>query len=522
MGSDWRNMIEQDESGDQVPDGALLAALDIGSNSFHVIVARVEHGEIRPVETLSEKVQLAAGMRDDLLDPEAMERGIACLARFRQLLDRVAPFRVRAVGTNALRIAHNRRQFLHRAGVTLGFPVDVIYGREEARLIYLGVAHTLADDSQARLVVDIGGGSTEFIVGQRFEPQRLESLQMGSVAFTNRFFSDGKISAKRYERAQQEARLEVSHIRHQFHSAHWQDCVGSSGTLQAIEVLLAHHGWSVGGITREGLAKLEGALLRFSRMESITLEALSEQRRGVILAGVAIATAIFDELAIAHLRCSRGALREGVIYDLLGRLSHEDVRERTARALMQRYNVDVAMAKITAKRARFLYLATREQWQLKRKDRDLLLWAAQCHEIGMAISHKHYNRHGAYLLRNADLPGFSQDEQEQLALLVLCHRRKISLADLHSAPAEDRAWLLRLIVILRLATLFKYVELLEQLPDFQATGTEHGLDLRLPRDWLDAHPLSVQALAREQKWLRGVQFQLRFSGGENGVPDDLS
>lgn len=503
--------VESEDSGDAVPDGALLAALDIGSNSFHLIVARVEHGEIRPVETLSEKVQLAAGMRDELLAPDAMERGIACLARFRQLLDRVKPYRVRAVGTNALRIAHNRRQFLHRAGLALGFSVDVIYGREEARLIYLGVAHTLADDRQARLVVDIGGGSTEFIIGQRFEPQRLESLQMGSVAYTNRFFADGKISAKRYFKAQQTARLEVSHIRHQFHCTHWQDCVGSSGTLQAIETLLSLNGWSTNGINREGLSKLETALLRFNRMDQISLEGLSEQRRNVILAGVAIATAIFDELEIPHMRCSRGALREGVIYDLLGRLSHEDVRERTVKALAQRYNVDSDMAQITVRRAHFLYLATRESWQLARKDRELLRWSAQCHELGMAISHKHYNRHGAYLLRHADLPGFSQQEQETIAVLILCHRRKFGLNELRSVPEEDRERVLRLIVLLRLATLFKYVEVLETLPDFQVVATAHGLSLCFPPSWLAAHPLTVQALAQEQKSLRALHFELQVT-----------
>jgi exopolyphosphatase/guanosine-5'-triphosphate,3'-diphosphate pyrophosphatase len=492
----------------EVPEGALLAAIDLGSNSFHLIIARVEHEEMRPVQTFSEKVQLGAGLHRGRMDAAAMNRGLQCLARFKQVLDSVAPFRTRVVGTNALRQARNRRDFTLPAQELLGIPVDVIYGREEARLIYLGVAHTLADDQQSRLVVDIGGGSTEFIVGQRFEPLELDSLQLGCVSTTHRHFKAGTITPRRYRNAYVAARLEVAHIRNRYHSGNWMECVGSSGTLHAIEGILQHFGWSDTGITREGLAQLEEILQGFKHIDDIDIEGLSETRRNVILAGVAITAGIFDELGIEFMRTSPGALREGVIYDLLGRLSHEDVRERTVQALMQRYGADPAVADIVEKRARVLYLTTRRAWRLGRKDWDLLRWASRTHEIGMSISHKNYNRHGAYLLRNADLPGFSQDEQETLALLVLGHRRKIVSANMGGRTGSDRMHLLRLICLLRLATLFKYVEELEYLPEFRVEAEDKMLYLQFPNGWLRKHPLSRQELMLEKNMLNKAGLKL--------------
>lgn len=499
-----------DDSTD-VPEGAILAAMDLGSNSFHLIIARVEHQEVRPIETLSEKVQLGAGLDEGLLDEASIERGLDCLGRFKQVIDSVEPFRIRAVGTNALRQARNRHRFTRPAEELLGVPIDVIYGREEARLVYLGVAHTLADDEHSRLVVDIGGGSTEFIVGQRFEPISRDSLQLGCVSWTRRFFPDGVITADRFRQAYEAARLEASHIRHHYQSGRWQGCVGSSGTLQAIELILHHFGWSEQGITRNGISCLEKALLNFETIDDIDIESLGESRRNVILAGVAITAAIFDELSIDVMRSSRGALREGVIYDLLGRLTHEDVRERTISALMSRYNADPQIAETVVRRARILFQVTRKKWQLRAVDWHLLRWAASSHEIGMAISHKQYHRHGAYVLRNADLPGFSQDEQETLAMLVLCHRRKLPLDSLPEMTAPDWIHFLHLVVLLRLATLFKYVEQLEYLPDFRVDIKPGYLHLQFPDEWLQQHPLTLQELGQEKVLLTRADFELDFS-----------
>lgn len=494
-----------------LPDGSLLAAIDLGSNSFHLIITKVEHGEMRTVEALAEKVQLGAGLQDGCLSAEAIERGLECLTRFAQLLESVEPERIRVVGTNALRVAKNRKEFTRPARRILGTRVDVIYGREEARLVYLGVAHSLADDAQSRLVIDIGGGSTEFIIGERFEPRRLESLQVGCVSFGGDCFEGGNITRDNYRRAYNRARLETSHIRYRYYNNHWEECVGSSGTLQAVETILILNGWSEAGITRPGLAKLESELLGFERFDDIKVEGLTESRRNVIVAGVAITSALFDILGIENMRTSKGALREGLIYDLVGRLSHEDVRERTVNALMQRYSADADTADIVERRCRILYTATRKAWNLQGSDWELLHWAARCHEIGMAISHKHFNRHSAYLLRNADLPGFSQEEQEQLAILALGHRGKL-LSELFADTSDtDKPKVCKLLAIIRLAARFKYVEVLEELPEFIIQASENSLTLEFPQGWLEDHPLTNSELEQECNVLRKLDIKLVIS-----------
>ena len=273
------------ENQDPLPEGSQLAAIDLGSNSFHLIIAKIEHGEMRPVEALAEKVQLGAGLENGRLSQEAIDRGLECLTRFAQLLESVEPERIRVVGTNALRVAKNRHDFTRPARRILGAKVDVIYGREEARLVYLGVAHSLADDAQSRLVIDIGGGSTEFIIGERFEPQRLESLQMGCVSFGRACFPQGLINKDNYRNAYDRARVQAFHIRHRYNANHWEECVGSSGTLQAIETIITQNAWGEGGIDRKGLAKLEKKLLTFETMDEIKLDGLAATRRNVIMPG---------------------------------------------------------------------------------------------------------------------------------------------------------------------------------------------------------------------------------------------
>ncbi len=499
------------DSQEALPDGSQLAAIDLGSNSFHLTIVKIEHGEMRTVEALAEKVQLGAGLENDMLSEEAIQRGLDCLSRFAQLLESVGPERVRVVGTHALRLAKNRRAFTVPAKRILGSRVDVIYGLEEARLVYLGVAHSLADDAQSRLVIDIGGGSTECIVGQRFEPQFLESLQMGCVSFGHAFFPDGRISRGNYRRAYEKAREQIYPIRHRFGSKRWEECVGSSGTLQALETILTQNGWEEGGISRRGLTALEKRLLKFKSMEEIQLDGLTAPRRGVILPGLAIASALFDVLGIDHMRTSGGALREGVIYDLMGRLSHEDVRERTVNALMQRYAVDAETADIFERRARTFYMATRKSWQLTPYDWDFLHWLTRTHEIGMAIAHKHFNRHSAYVLRNADLPGFSQEEQEVLAVLALGQRGKLKPDFFADIAETELLRILYMLAIIRLAGCFKHVEVLEQLPDFSICADEQSLTLAFPEGWLDDHPLTERELGEEKQVLGKLGLKLKIS-----------
>lgn len=475
-------------------EGSLLAAVDLGSNSFHLIVARLEHGEIRPVHTLAEKVQLGAGLIDSKLTDEAIERGLACLARFGQLLASVEPLRVRVVGTNALRQAKNRRAFTEPAEKLLGVPIDVVYGREEARLVYVGVAHTLSDDEQSRLVVDIGGGSTEFIIGERFEPRRLESLQLGCVSYAKRYFPDGVISKNHFKAAYDAAAIEVSHIRRNFRSKQWSEAVGSSGTLKAVELLIAAEGWRDDGIDRDALDKLRKRLLKFNNSADIDIEGLSEKRRHVITAGVAIISAIFDVLDITQMRTSKGALREGVIYDLMGRLSHEDVRERSITAMIARYSADESTGKLVSDCVGWLAEAVADEWQFSARDIELLKWAGYCHEIGGAISQKHLNRHSAYLLRNSDLPGFSQGEQEVIATLVLSHRGKLKPEMLSEYSETQRPLVAKMVALLRLAVIFKYVDDPERLKEFGVAADGDDLRLTLPDDWQVSHPLTTWEL----------------------------
>ena len=476
-----------------VADGAeeLLAAIDLGSNSFHLIIAKPDFGELKPIHALAEKVQLGETAGKPELTAAAIERGLLCLERFKQLIDSTAPSKIRVVGTNALRRAKNRQDFIDPAEQILGVPVDVIYGREEARLIYLGVAHTLSDDENTRLVIDIGGGSTEFILGERFEPTRLESLQLGCVTYGQTFFPDGGIDRERFDAAYHRARIEVSHIRRNYHREQWQEAVGSSGTLRAIETLIATAGWRESGIDRDALNQLQKKLLAFKRVEDIDLEGLSETRKGVVTAGLAITMGIFDGLQIQEMRTSAGALREGVIYDLIGRFTHEDVRSRTIVAMQKRYSVDQTVADLVSHRVELLATATRGEWRLSSEEVELLKWAGALHEVGVAVSQKNYSQHSAYLVLNADLPGFAQQDQEIMAALISGLKGKIRPEILDPIAKRRRVSVSRMMVLLRLAVILKHVEVLEQIPELSLSATDDTLTLTYPRAWGNDHPLTI-------------------------------
>lgn len=494
-------------------DTALLAAIDLGSNSFHMLVARASHGEMRPVAALGEKVQLAAGLSSGRLRSDAIARGLDCLARFRQVLDTLKPDTVRVVGTNTLRAAKNAGEFTSAASVLLGRPVEVISGREEARLIYLGVAHTQADDDRARLVVDIGGGSTELVIGQRFDPRLLESLHMGCVSYRERFFPGGRIGRKRFDQAYQSAYLEVLNVRENYRTRGWVDCVGSSGTLLAIlEVLQAAHGADQ-TITADGLRKLRAEVANFRDLDEITakLTILKESRHAIFPAGLAICCAVFDALDISAMSVSSGALREGVVYDLMGRNEHEDVRERTLSALAARYQIDQQNAERVALMAAYLFDNARIGWELAEADGEMLCRAARLHEIGLAISHSQFHKHGHYLVQNADLPGFSLSEQKVMALLIRCHRRKFPLDLFTEWPAEQRPRLQRLAVLLRLAVLFKYVAPVDGLPHFDLAVGANSCRLDFTPGWLQRHPLTMAELGMERDYLRSAGYALEFA-----------
>lgn len=484
---------------------SLIAAIDLGSNSFHMVVAKADSGEIRILERLGEKVQLAAGIDDERqLSEESMQRGLDCLKRFAQLINGLPLGAVRIVGTNALREARNRGEFIRRAEGILGHPVEVISGREEARLIYLGVSHTLADTPGKRLVADIGGGSTEFIIGQRFEPLLRESLQMGCVSYTQRYFKDGKITPARYAQAYTAARLEIMGIENALHRIGWDEAIGSSGTVRAIGLALKANGQGSGEVNAEGLAWLKRRLFKLGDIEKIDFDGIKPDRRSIFPAGLAILEAIFDALSLQRMDHCEGALREGVLYDLLGRHHHEDVRERTLSSLMDRYHVDLDQAERVERKALHALEQVATAWDLDDEMwRDLLSWAAKVHEIGLDIAHYHYHKHGAYLIEHSDLSGFSREDQQMLALLVRGHRRNIP-KDKFADFGENGDKLIRLCVLLRFAILFHHIRGTQEMPEVVLHAAGNHLDVVFPDGWLENNQLTQADFEQEGQWLARV------------------
>ncbi|PCD00106.1 exopolyphosphatase [Halopseudomonas pelagia] len=491
-------------------DFPLVAAIDLGSNSFHMVLAKVDHGEIRILERLGEKVQLAAGLNDQgELSEEAMQRGIDCLRRFAQLTNGLPDGAVRIVGTNALREARNRAQFMRQVRQIIGHRVDVVSGREEARLIYLGVSHTQADDAGKRLVVDIGGGSTEFIVGERFESILRESLQMGCVSFTRRYFPDGKVTPGRYAQAYTAARLELMQIEQAIQRLGWQEAVGASGTIRTIRQCVQSGGRTQDELTPEGLGWLKRKLFKAGQVDKLDIPGLKPDRKPILPAGLAILEAIVDALGVQVMSHSDGALREGVLYDLLGRHQHEDVRERTLSALMERCHVDLEQAARVESKALSLFGKAAANWNLDDdKHANMLCWAARVHEVGLDIAHSQYHKHGAYLIEHADLAGFSRQEQQALALLVWGHRRNLPSAERLSEMGDEAITLLRLCMLLRLAILYHHIRGNQDMPELQVQAGDNFLEIHFPEGWLDANPLTQADFAQEAQFWAKANYTL--------------
>ena len=487
----------------------LIAAIDLGSNSFHIILAKAEQDEIRILERLGEKVQLAAGLNEQReLDEASIERGLDCLSRFAQLIQGLPTGAVRVVATNALREARNRHVFIRRAEEILKHPVEVISGREEARLIYLGVCHSNAVFTEKRLVIDIGGGSTEYVIGQQFDPLLRESLQMGCVSYTQRFFRDGKISPARYAQAYTAARLELMRIEQPLNRLGWQQALGSSGTFRSIAQAIQALGLGNGEITPQGIAAVKRKVLKLSDVDKLDFDGVKADRRAIMPAGLAIVEAIFDALNLQHMDISEGALREGVLNDLLGRHQHEDVRERSINSLMQRCGVDMEQAQRVEEKALYALGQVATVWGLDQDwHEEFLRWAARVHEVGLAIAHYHYHKHGAYLIEHSDLAGFSSQDQQMLALLVRGHRRNIpqdKFADLH----KDSQSLIRLCILLRFAILFHHIRGNQAMPEIVLNPAPNSLEVVFPQGWLNEHPLTQADFEQEAEWLKRIKFTL--------------
>lgn len=492
-----------------IPD--VIAAVDLGSNSFHMVVARYSHGQLTIVDRLREMVRLAAGLDEQgRLERGAIERAISCLERFGQRLHDMQAGSVRVVGTNTLRRARRKGAFLDRARAALGHPIDIISGIEEARLVYLGVAHTTPSEPGRRIVADIGGGSTELIIGEGLHATKLESLYMGCVSMSKQFFDDGAITEKRMKRARLAARLELEPIKASFKSLGWDSAAGSSGTIRTVGEILRARGHNDGLITSEAIESLIEHTIRVGDLSRLKLPGLSEERLPVFPGGLAILAELLEVLDIGSMRVADGALREGLLYDMIGRLTDEDARARSVRAMQGRYHVDVAQAERVEATALDFLRQTQNDWELEEPFAELVLsWAARLHEIGLDVSHSHYHKHGAYLLEHADMPGFPQEEQRILACLVGAHRRKLHLEQLEDLNPPWHTKAEYLIVLLRLAVLLHRGRSPIALPKIALQAKGRSIEMQFPKGWLEDHPLTAADLEHEIDYLKNAGFKLK-------------
>jgi exopolyphosphatase/guanosine-5'-triphosphate,3'-diphosphate pyrophosphatase len=488
----------------------LVAAVDLGSNSFRMLVAQVvktpSGTQLRPIDTLRESVRLAAGLTDNkLLGNDAYQRGIAAIRRFGERIRGFDPANVRAVATNTLRVAKNAPHFIQEAEGALGFPIEVIAGVEEARLIYIGAAHEVPAVQGNRLVVDIGGGSTELIIGKGYEPKLMESLYIGCVSHSLRFFPKGNVDSHAFKEAELAARREIQVISGAYLNAGWKQVIGSSGTARALAELIAENNFNGqkdgadGLITRDGLRAMKKHLLKYEHINQVELPGLKDDRRSVWPGGLAIMIAVFDELGIESMEVTDAALRIGVLYDLLGRSQHEDMRFVTVEQFMQRYAVDREQAKRVGNlAAEFLAQLPRPDEESRADNIALLQWAANLHEIGLSISHNGYHKHSAYIAGNADMPGFSKNDQARLAALLIGHTGKLGkLAN--NASFSD--W--RMLFCMRLAQVLCRGRSDVNLPKVKVS--EHNGDylVSLSKDWAREHPLTEFSLQKEAaEWER--------------------
>src|SRR5271166_4044060 len=494
-----------------VPD--VLAAVDLGSNSFHMVVARYSHGQLVILDRLREMVRLAAGLGDSgRLDDAAADRALRCLERFGQRLRAMHADSVRVVATSALRRAKRKRWFLERARAALGHPIEIISGLEEARLIYSGVTHTSPMNPDKRLVVDIGGGSTEVVIGEGFNPLLLESLSVGCVGLTTLYFDDGRISEKRFERARTQVRLELEPIQGAYRKLGWLQAFGSSGTVRVIGDVIRRLNPDSPRITLDNLRGLADRVIAAGHVDDLDLEDVDVERAPVFPAGLAILLEIVENFGVDRIRVSEGAMREGLLYDLMGRFTDEDARVRSVRAMEQRYHVDTAQADRVEATAAALLAQAEAEWGLEDPLAERVLrWAARLHETGLDIAHSKYHRHSAYLLEYADMPGFPREEQLLLSAIVGGHRRQLSFEALEDlVPPWDRHAEF-LVVLLRLAVLLHRGRSPQPLPEVQLKVKGRNLNLELPSGWMKEHPLTFEDLEQERAYLKDAGFRLNLN-----------
>ena len=490
-------------------DGDLLAAVDLGSNSFHMVVARFEQGAPRLIDRLRESVRLAAGLRGNgTLDAVHQRHALECLARFGQRIAGLPPRRVRAVSTNTVRQLRAPLSFLRPAERALGHAIEVISGREEARLIWQGVVHALPASHERRLVMDVGGGSSEFIIGRGLRPGLTESVQIGCVASSLRFFPNGRVTRKRWQHALDEIGVLLQQFASDYRGAGWTEAWGASGTIRAIAAIARAMGSGERGITPPALRRMRDALLRAGSAREAALPGLARERIPVIAGGIAIVEAAFAALDIECLRASDSALREGLLWEMIGRAAGRDPRADSVRALARRYGADPAQAARVERMAGRLFDAVADRWRLGDEPRAWLLWAAQVHEIGLAIAHSQHHRHAGYILRHSDLPGFSNEEQQLLAAIVENHRRKPGRDLPETLPPRLHQPARRVTALLRLAVLLCRARDDAAPRPRGVAARANTLAIALPAAWLRKHPLTVADLEAERALLAELGIRL--------------
>jgi exopolyphosphatase/guanosine-5'-triphosphate,3'-diphosphate pyrophosphatase len=491
-----------------------IAALDIGSNSFHLVVARVVAGSMQILHRVKQKVRLADGLSDDnQLSEEAMQRGLDAFKVIAQSLEGFEPDTVRIVATHTLRRAKNANRFIKAARAILPYPIEIISGVEEARLIYNGVAHTNHNDGQ-QLVVDIGGGSTEFIIGEGFAAKLCRSLQMGCVSYTRCFFKDGEIKQKQFDKAITAAEQELELIEEKYRKMGWNVCIGTSGTIRTLVNLCQseEEGVTDQPVTLKQLKQLKKQCIEAGHCDNLNFPQLSDDRRPVLCAGLAVLIGIFQSLRIESLRFSPAALREGVLYQMEDALEHADIRERTATSLVTRYDVDTQQALLVIDTCDLLFDAVRKTWKLSNtEERNMLAWAAMLHEIGMQINSRGIQRHSAYILQNVDMPGFNQEEQDLLSTLVRFQRKKIRLQEIPEFSQFDSTSVTKLICILRLAVLLNIKRQENVVPDLDIEVSKKNLSLTFPKGWLESKPIMAADLLREQEFISVLGLNLEIN-----------
>ncbi|KMT64100.1 exopolyphosphatase [Catenovulum maritimum] len=495
----------------QTGNNNVVAALDIGSNSFHLIVARIIDGSLQVLHKVKQNVRLAQGLSDDdILDQEAMDRGLACLAQMRESLAAIPPENVRVVATYTLRKAINSRAFIKQAEAVFPFPIEIIPGKEEARLIYQGIANTVSDEGR-KLVIDIGGGSTELIIGDGFKPLKLTSRSMGCVSFTKNYFANGKITDRAFKKAIIAAKQELEDYSDDFKDLSWSSCHGTSGTIKAIREAIIQNNWSTEHkIELNHLYKLKSLLIEFGSTENVLIPGVSEQRNPVLAGGLSILIGVFELFEIKQLRYEDAALREGVLYETEVRFKHFDIRERTIESLTTRYQIDTAQVKRVARSADFIFQQIKHDWSLSPKYHALLLWASKLVEIGLHIHSTAFHKHSAYILQYTDMPGFNQEEQAVLAFIVRYHRKKFKLDDSIEFSLFKKQHIIKITRILRVAAILNLRRRDDYLPSYKVSLEQDNLHIQFPEGFLDVETLLFADLETEQLMQSNSGYHFTF------------